>query len=543
MKLADLVATLGSQIPITAIDVLSPEETTIIQWLYTEITSKVSIPVYFWNLGTSTLEQVQVSSIDGGLIFKPVETYKKPPHADPLLFVFDHIQNSTGEGIFILGDVHPFIGKNSHILSWEVLTRLKNLYHRLKPTDKRIVLLGQGIHLHESLVRLIPCCEVPLPKVEQILEHLDTYLPFLEETALAQEKEWRVDLTVEQKEDLARASLGLTLEEISDFLRLYIKQNVLDEAITINSKIVAAIVKYKTRMLAQMGIELGKPAVIPFGGLDLFREWLLRRRRLFTEEARKYNLPQPKGVLLAGPPGTGKSLIAKNIASILNLPLLQLDIASMLGSLVGESENNIRRALKTADAIKPCVLWIDEIEKALTSGGGDTSGVSQRILGSILTFMSESEGGVFVVATCNDITALPAELKRKGRFDENFFVNLPSAPERQAILKIHLQRFGCSIPDEYLEVIANTTEKFSGSELENLASEAATLAFDNGHPQQITLTILETCRAAITPLAIQDPIAVGHMQEWAKTARPASSYTTEVSNKQSLRAAKMRNLN
>jgi SpoVK/Ycf46/Vps4 family AAA+-type ATPase len=168
-----------------------------------------------------------------------------------------------------------------------------------------------------------------------------------------------------------------------------------------------------------MGIELGKGATIPFGGLDLLREWLNRRKRLFTQQARLLCLPQPKGVLLAGPPGVGKGLLTKNIANILNLPLLQLDIASMLGSLVGESEGNVRRALKTAEAIAPCVLWIDEIEKAL-SGQGDTSGVSQRILGNILTFMSESQCGVFVVATCNDVTALPTELKRKGRFDENF---------------------------------------------------------------------------------------------------------------------------
>lgn len=159
-------------------------------------------------------------------------------------------------------------------------------------------------------------------------------------------------------------------------------------------------------------------------------------------------------MLLAGPPGTGKSIVAKNIATILNLPLLQLDIASMLGSLVGESEGNVRRALKTAEAIAPCILWIDEVEKAL-SANGDTSGVSQRILGNILTFMSECTAGVFVVATCNDPTALPIEFKRKGRFDENFFVDLPTELERCQILKIHLERFGIEVPQEYLGRVIN----------------------------------------------------------------------------------------
>jgi hypothetical protein len=371
MKLSNLLSTLDSQIPIAALDVLSPDEATIIEWLTTEAKEKLNSPVFFWNLGVSSLEQCLIAP-DGGLVFKSVP-------------------------------------------------------------------------------------------------------------------------------------------------------------------------EYKTRLLAQMGIELGKPATIPFGGLDLLREWLMRRRRLFTIEARSLHLPQPKGVLLAGPPGVGKSLLAKNIATILNLPLLQLDIASLLGSLVGESEGNVRRALKTAEAIAPCVLWVDEIEKAL-SGIGDTSGVSQRILGNLLTFMSECTAGVFVVATCNDPSALPSELKRKGRFDENFFVDLPTEPERCQILKIHLERFGIVVEGEYLEAIAANTAKFSGAELETLAAEAALLAFDEGRPQQVTLGDLENCSHSITPLAVQDAAAVERMQAWSKTARAASSPV--IGAKQaSLRTAKFRNMN
>lgn len=469
MKLSNLITTIDSQIPIVALEVLSPEEATIIQWLTTEVMDKLNSPVYFWNLGVSSLEQCLIAD-DGGLVFKSIDTYKKPPHADPLIYVFEYISNFEGNGVFILGDVHPFVGKNSLQLSWEVLTRVKNLYHRLKPTEKRIVLLGQNIQLHESLLRLIPCCEVPLPSIEQIQDHLKSYLLYLQESASEQEVNFKVSLSTEDKETLARAALGLTLEEISDFLRLTVKERLTFQGIVIDGTIIALVVEYKTRLLAQMGIELGKPTTIPFGGLDLLRDWLQRRRRLFSQEARSLNLPQPKGVLLAGPPGTGKSIVAKNIATILNLPLLQLDIASMLGSLVGESEGNVRRALSTAEAIAPCVLWIDEVEKAL-SANGDTSGVSQRILGNILTFMSECTAGVFVVATCNDPTALPIEFKRKGRFDENFFVDLPTEPERCQILKIHLERYGIKVPQEYLEAIAASTSKFSGAELETLASE------------------------------------------------------------------------
>lgn len=521
MNLNNIFSTLDSQIPIVALEVLAPEEATIIQWLTTQAQEKLESPVSFWNLGVSGLEQCEIAS-DGGLVFKPVPEYKRPAHADPLLYIFEYISNFDGVGVFILGDVHPFVGKNSPQLSWEILTRVKNLYHRLKPTEKRIIFLGQNIELHESLVRLIPFAEVPLPTIEQVQEHLESYLQYLKESASEQEVSFRILLSDDNKETLARAALGLTLEEISDFLRLTVKESLSSNGITIDANVIAKVVEYKTRLLSQMGIELGKPATIPFGGLDLLREWLTRRRRLFTQEARSLNLPQPKGVLLAGPPGTGKTSVAKNIANILNLPLLQLDIASMLGSLVGESEGNVRRALKTAEAIAPCVLWVDEIEKAL-SGQGDASGVSQRILGNILTFMSECTAGVFVVATCNDPSALPTELKRKGRFDENFFVDLPSESERAQILRIHLERFGIAVEDEYLEAIASNTAKFSGAELETLAAESALLAFDEGRPQQVTLGDLEACRQTITPLAVQDAAAVERMQAWAKTARAASS--------------------
>ncbi len=183
---------------------------------------------------------------------------------------------------------------------------------------------------------------------------------------------------------------------------------------------------------------------------------------------------------------------------------------------------NLNNIFATLDSQIPIVLWLDEIEKAL-SGQGDSSGVSQRILGNILTFMSESQCGVFVVATCNDPSALPSELKRKGRFDENFFVDLPSEPERAQILRIHLKRFGIAVEDEYLEAIAANTAKFSGAELETLAAESALLAFDEGRPQKVTLGDLEACRQTITPLAVQDAASVERMQTWAKTARAASS--------------------
>jgi hypothetical protein len=521
MKLNEIAATFSAQIPIIALDVLAPEELTILAYLSEEFLEKLDAPTFFWNIGTSNLERVLIAE-DGGIIFQRVPEFKQPANTDPLLFVFDFIEGYAEKAIFVIGDIHPFIGRGQQY-SVEVASKVKNLYHRLKHQGKRVVLLGNNIQLNESLIRLIPYCELPLPTVAQVLEHINSYLGFIGESAAQNDIELVVELSQIKMEELARALLGLSLEEISDYLRLTTRQKRVAQSITVNQEFITAAVEYKTRILAQMGIELGKPAEIEFGGLDLLRDWLQKRRRLFTQEARSLNLPRPKGVLLAGPPGTGKSLVAKNIAQILNLPLLQIDIASMLGSLVGESENNVRRALKTAEAIAPCVVWLDEVEKAL-SGSGDTSGVSQRILGSILTFMSESRAGVFVVATANDVSQLPSELKRKGRFDENFYVALPTETERAAILVKHLARFGCSgINEEYIEAIAQGTEKFSGAELETLAAEAALIAFEDERPQQVSIADLEAARITINPLAIQDAARIEIMESWAKTARPASS--------------------
>ena len=537
MKLTNLITTIDSQIPIVALDVLSPEEMTILEWLTNQINDHLELPTYFWNLGRSSLEQCLRA--DGGLKFEPVKGYQPPFHADSLLYILEWLETYSGEGVFILGDLHPFIGKDSPQLSWEIVTRLKNLYHRLKPTEKRIILLGQNIRLHESLIRLIPYCEMPLPNQGQIIAHFQNYLAYLSESAAIQDIQLTINFDQEDWENLARAALSLTLEEISDFCRILVKESVQDSSIILDQSIIPVVLDYKARLLSQLGIKLAQPATIPFGGLELFREWLLRRQRLFTTEARKYNLPLPKGVLLVGPPGTGKSLIAKNIASILKLPLLQLDIGGMLGSLVGESEGNLKRALATAEAIAPCVLWIDEVEKALSGSSGDTSGVSGRILGTILTFMSESNCGVFVVATSNDPTALPSEFKRKGRFDENFFVDLPNATERLQILTIHLNRFGCYLDDGDVKAIAFSTEQFSGSELENLVAEAATIAFDQNRPQQVTLADLEASRSSITPLAVQDAASIQLLREWASTARSAST-NLDPTNAPTLKTARLR---
>ena len=207
------------------------------------------------------------------------------------------------------------------------------------------------------------------------------------------------------------------------------------------------------------------------GGLEELKRWLTKRGKAFSMAARDFGLPEPRGILLLGIPGCGKSLTAKAISSMWQLPLLKLDVGKVFSSLVGSSEENVRRAIATAESIAPSILWLDEMEKGfsgLSSSGQTDGGTTARVFGTFLTWLQEKKTAVFVVATCNNAAELPPELLRKGRFDEIFFVDLPSKEERKEILRIHLEKRRRN-PDKYnIERLADMTKDFAGSELEEI---------------------------------------------------------------------------
>jgi hypothetical protein len=258
------------------------------------------------------------------------------------------------------------------------------------------------------------------------------------------------------------------------------------------------------------------------GGLELLKPWLTSRRSAFTPAARAYGLPAPKGVLLVGVPGCGKSLTSKAIATAWGMPLLRIDLGALRSKFVGESEGNLRKALKVAETVAPCVLWLDEIEKALagaTQGAAD-GGVSADALGAILSWMQDRAGSVFVVATANDVSALPPELLRKGRFDDLFFVDLPTATERAAILRTALR--GKPAGEVDLAAVAGACAEFTGAEVAALVPDAMFAAFADG-ARPITTGDLITAARAVVPLARTAPEKIAKVRDWAKgRARPAS---------------------
>ena len=325
-------------------------------------------------------------------------------------------------------------------------------------------------------------------------------------------------------EDVLRALSGLSTTEAENALALSMV-----EAKKFCPEIIS---REKVQGVKKSGLlEIVEPdprGLDAIGGLDVLKNWITKRKRAFTKEAQEYGLPAPKGIMLVGVPGSGKSLSAKAIGIALSVPTVKLDIGALFNSLVGESEARTRDALKLAEAMAPCVLWTDEIEKGLAgssgSGSGD-SGVTKRVFGTVISWMQERKRPVFLVATANDISGLPPELLRKGRFDEIFAVDLPNDDERTAIFKIHLNKRKRTVLAEQMEpgsVPVLSTEGFTGSEIENVIEEAMFNAFDEG--RDITMTDLMDAAVATTPLSQTAKEKIEAIREWAKNrARFAST--------------------
>ncbi|NQT51266.1 AAA family ATPase, partial [bacterium] len=261
------------------------------------------------------------------------------------------------------------------------------------------------------------------------------------------------------------------------------------------------------------------------GGLDLLKTWLRKRARAFSDEAQRYGLPRPKGVLVLGVQGCGKSLTAKALANFWNLPLLRFDVSRIFDRFIGSSEMNMRHALQTAESIAPAILWVDEIEKAFSgvqSSGVTDAGTTSRVFGTFITWLQETPAAVFTIATANSIESLPPELLRKGRFDEIFFVDLPAEPERRDILNIHLRKRNRDPGDFDVPRLAAKAEGFSGAEIEQAVVEALYNAFDE--ERELDARDILRSLADGVPLSRTMREDIGRLRSWAlDRTRPASS--------------------
>jgi AAA+ superfamily predicted ATPase len=416
--------------------------------------------------------------------------------------LLNHIAGREASAIFLLRDFHPFLDDP------QVVRQLRDVAGDLKNSFKSIVLCCPRLNMPAELEKEITLIDFPLPDAQELMDLLGSVC-----RALAQKNPGAVQLGKPEALALVRAAQGLTLFEAENaFAQAAVTGGVIDGAD------VDLVLREKQQVIRKSGIlefYATDAGLADVGGLDLLKAWLRVRGKAFGPRARAFGLEAPKGVLLLGAPGCGKSLTAKAIGQSWGLPLLRLDLGRIFSGLVGSSEENMRKALKVAEGVAPAVLWVDEMEKGLAGGtsGASDGGTASRVFGTLLTWMQEKTATVFVVATANRVDLLPPELLRRGRFDEIFFVDLPSASSRAGILSIHLTKRGRDPQPFDLTAVAAATSGFSGAELEQCVIEALFAAFDE--ERDITTEDLLAAARATIPLSVSSAEALRRSREWA----------------------------
>ena len=441
---------------------------------------------------------------------------KHPPTREPLA-ALDAIVDHVDPTLFVLKDFHPFLGRGQ----FATIRRLREVAQTLKNSHKTIFLLSPLQDIPVELEKEVTVINVAMPSINELGRLLDGIIAAVQENSSCE-----IELDTESRTRLLQAALGLTLGEAENvFARILIRSRRLD------ASGVAEVLTEKQQIIKKSGLleYFSSPERFEhIGGLSILKDWLAKRALAFSPEAREFGLPQPRGVLMLGVQGCGKSLCAKAVASLWQLPLLRLDIGRMFGSLVGSSEENIRRAIAVAESVAPAILWVDEIDKAFAGISGSAStdgGTGSRVLGTFLTWLSEKQVPVFVVATANDISNLPPELLRKGRLDEIFFVDLPQQSEREEIFRIHLQKRGRAVEEFSASKLADLSQEFSGAEIEEAINSALYDAF-YAH-RQLSQADIEGAIQQTVPLAATMDQQIQSLRSWAKGRARNASLTVE----------------
>ena len=449
--------------------------------------------------------------------------------------LIEFIKKYEKNAVFVLYDFHVFFGSRQRTADNEAIRALRDLIPFIKQgaIRKTVIFVSPEVNIPDTLQKDIVICDYPLPRLEEIKDKLEKLI----------EVNSKIDtsaLNEEDKERLCKAALGLTMQEAENAFALAMVNDG-----RLNKEDISIILEEKMQVIRKTGmLEYIKSdyKIDDIGGLDNLKKWLLKRNNSWSERAKIYNIPAPKGVLVTGIPGCGKSLTAKAMSSIWQLPLLRLDIGKIFSGIVGSSEENMRKAIKIVEAVSPAILWVDEIEKGLSGvSSSNDSGVSSRIFGTFLTWMQEKEAPVFVIATANNIHALPSELLRKGRFDEIFFVDLPTFEERKEIFSVHLRK---RLKDEHVCVhikpddmnlineLARRTEGFIGSEIEQVIISALCDAFFEG--RQLEFYDFEKAINNTVPLSTTQKEQIVSLREWANIRAISASSKENTQQYQSI---------
>ena len=417
--------------------------------------------------------------------------------------------NAETPAVFLLKDFNRFLTDLS------ISRKLRNISRILKLQPKTIIIIGSDFTIPKELQDLITIIQFQLPLEEDISQELNRLITSL-----------NIKVDSQLFENLTRACQGLSLERIRRVL-----SKIIATYKTIDENSISVLLSEKKQIIRQTEIleySSVSEKIDNLGGLDNLKDWLKKRKTAFSIQASNYGLPTPRGLLLIGIQGTGKSLTAKAIANDWQLPLLKLDVGKLFGGIVGESESRLRQMINVAETISPCILWIDEIDKAFsnTDSKGD-SGTSNRVLATFTSWLSEKTKPVFVIATANNIDLIPLELIRKGRFDEIFFLDLPKKEEREEIFKIHLQEFRPNSWESFdYSLLAKSSDSFSGAEIRQSIIEGMYHAF---YEKREFLTD-DICLALeeLIPLAYLESDQMVRLQNWADSGRIRSASSKRI---------------
>jgi SpoVK/Ycf46/Vps4 family AAA+-type ATPase len=484
MEHHDISLLLRSHSPILVFE--THEESRAVE-LMKNISLNMATPIFKWSVA------IGLQRID---LVMDAQIHLKEP-----IKVLGHIQSSGFEAIYILLDFHPYLQDPS------IVRHLKELALKMREGQSRLVLISHDVDIPPEIKKLTVSATLSLPDEKELMKIVQR-----EASAYALEHvNKRVNTDQKSLDQLINHLKGLTYNDARSLARAAI---VDDGAITGSD--LPEVMRAKYDLLSGndlLGFEFETSNFSQLAGMHELKKWLHQREQFFHQGKGVPALDRPKGILLLGVQGCGKSVAAKAVAGIWNVPLLRMDFGSLYNKYVGESESNIREALETAEIMSPCVLWIDEIEKGISVSEND-AGTSKRILGSMLTWMAENEKPVFIVATSNDIQDLPPELIRKGRLDEVFFVDLPSAEVRREIFRIHAEKRDVDIAALDLDQLAQSTDGFSGSEIEQLVVSVIYSAHAADDSVSTELIIDEISKTR--PLSILMAEKVSALRQWAQ---------------------------
>jgi len=421
-----------------------------------------------------------------------------------------HVAELPENTMVLLRDFHQFLENGNPVL----IRTLKDVMRAAKTKGKVLIALACRLVLPPEIERDFMVLEFALPDKDALGMVLDN---IAESGAKAKPKGEKRDLLLDSASGLT------TIEAENAFALSLVESGELTPSVVAREK-AQAVKKNGLLELCPTGRSLDD-----IGGLDLLKNWLIQRKDAFGHKAREYGLPSPKGLLIIGIPGTGKSLTAKSTASVFQRPLLKLDAGRLFGGLVGQSESNLRNVIQTAEAIAPSVLWVDEVEKGFSgakSSGVSDGGTASRVFGTFVSWMQERTASVFVVATANDVTQLPPEFLRRGRFDEIFFVDIPNREEREAIWRIQIAKYGREPGKFDIGQLAKITDGLTGAEIEQAFIDALYASFSTTkEPTDLTISMVIEDLVPLSKL-MNEQIAA--LRKWAKgRARPATTPEAE----------------